>query len=147
MAFLNLRQKVYKCIYTHLDINRIYKSKIRALARKLKLMTFSRNWELLVTRIFFVTTRRMLLSAVPWKKYFKAWYYTTQTNQQWEIFFSLFIINLVGKYFMEINRSILVSWLHASIRSVENCSSLEILNVSMTDLQPIYANLFYAILL
>ena len=26
-------------------------------------------------------------------------------------------------------------WVHASVRSVENCSSLEIFNASMTDLQ------------
>ena len=27
MVFFNLRQKVYICIYTHFDINKIYKSK------------------------------------------------------------------------------------------------------------------------
>ena len=27
MAFFNLRDKVYRCIYTHFDINKIYKSK------------------------------------------------------------------------------------------------------------------------
>ena len=55
----------------------------KALARKLKLVTFSRNWEIkqVCTKdrhygwqqeIFFITTRRTLQNAVLGKKYFKA---------------------------------------------------------------------------
>ena len=42
------------------------------------------------------TTRRTLGNAIQGKKYFRAWHYTTHTNDHWEMFFSLININLVG---------------------------------------------------
>ena len=55
----------------------------KALARKLKVMMFSPNWEIILVfskghhygwrqEIFFATTRRMLENAILGKKYFKA---------------------------------------------------------------------------
>ena len=79
----------------------------RALARKLKLLTFSRNWEFRLVftkrrhhgwrqKTFFGTTHRMLENAILGKKYFRAWLYRAHTNHHWEMFFfSLFIVNLV----------------------------------------------------
>ena len=36
------------------------------------------------------------LEAILGRKYFKAWYYTTQTNHQWEIFFLYLSYNWLG---------------------------------------------------
>ena len=63
----------------------------RVLARKLELMTFSRNWEIRLVstkcrhhgwrqEFFLVATHRALENAILEKKYSKAWHYTTQTN-------------------------------------------------------------------
>ena len=63
----------------------------RALARKLKLMTFSRNWEIRLVftkgrhhgwqqEFFLAATRRALENAILEKKFSKEWHYTTQTN-------------------------------------------------------------------
>ena len=60
----------------------------RALARKLKLLTFSQNWEIRLVftkgrhhgwrkKFFFVATSRTLEIAILWKKYFRAWHSTT----------------------------------------------------------------------
>ena len=78
----------------------------RTLARKLKVMTFPRNWEIRLVftkgrhlgwrqEVFFVTTCRMLENATLVKKYFEAWHHATQTNHHWKNIFSLFIISLV----------------------------------------------------
>ena len=79
-------------------------------------MAFSRNWEISQVgtkdrhhgwqqEFFFVTTRRTLQNAVLGNKYFKA--NIIQHNQIIKIF-SLFIINLVGVWFIKINILILV---------------------------------------
>ena len=39
---------------------------------------------------FFVATRRTLENAIPEKKYFKAWRYTTQTKHPWEMIFFVY---------------------------------------------------------
>ena len=89
----------------------------RALARKLKLTTLSRNWEIRLAftkghnhswrqEFFFATTRRTLENAILGKKYFRARLYAIHTNHHEEMFFSFFIINL-----MEIsNRSKQADW-------------------------------------
>ena len=68
-----------------------------ALARKLKLLTFSWNWENMVgdKKNIFVITCWIEGNAILGKKYFRAIHYTIHTNHHWHMFFSLFIIKLV----------------------------------------------------
>ena len=47
-------------------------------------------------KTFFATTRSMLENAIQGKKYFRSLHYTAHTNHHREMFFSLFIVNLVG---------------------------------------------------
>ena len=97
---------IQACLWTPCTLCKKGSPATRALARKLKLMTFSQNWGIRLVfakrphhdwqQICFVTTQRTLKNAILGKKYFRSWHYTTYTNHHWEIFFSLFIINLVG---------------------------------------------------
>ena len=86
------------------SLTKILSIHVRALARKLKLLTFYQNWELRLVfttgchhgwwqENFFGATCGMLENAIQGKKYFRAWHYTTHANHHWEIFFSVFIIN------------------------------------------------------
>ena len=78
---------------------------IRALTRKLKWLTFSRNWEITLVftkgchngwwqENFFFGATCTLENAIQGKKYFRAWHYTAHTNHHWEMFF--FICHKLG---------------------------------------------------
>ena len=89
-----------KCYWNLEDLFRIMET--RVLARKLKLTSFSGNWEIRLTfttvddkKFFFLaTTRRTLQNSILGKN-FQSMTYNTHKSPPKKVFF-LFIINLVG---------------------------------------------------
>ena len=68
---------------------------------------FPRNWEIRLAftkgrhhscqqELFLLQLVSMLENAIQGKKYFRSLHYTAHTNHHREMFFSLFIVNLVG---------------------------------------------------